>query len=313
MMADQSSRDMSWAVRLANRKFTVDQIAQALAGGSATGKRPAGSMKYQRILVSKGREDAAKYAVRTAERAVAWVRDNPKVTDKGGAAVRLVSIEAAAEALPWLVYCGPEARRALEAALVVAWRVGSLNFGLSLREWAEIAGLDFESIRTARNILVDEGWLRRNPADRNGRTARFTVRTPSHIHSHQGDMNVGLHDDRAWLAHDAFREHALGSVGWAVLRGIPAVPTRRDVFKKRVALDEEEVWPHLLRLERAQLIALGDESIRRVGDDPIPLLDAFALQAGTAGDLTALRSKHAAERKAWRKRGDVNVGAEHGS
>jgi hypothetical protein len=310
MTVDQSVRDMSWAVSLANRGYKADQIARELSR-SPSRKRPANSTKYQRILERRGPDEAAKYAARTAERAVAFVSDNPKVMDRSAAAVRLVEIEGAAESMPWLVYCGPPSRRALEAAFVVAWRVGSLNFGLALREWAEIAGLEFESIRTARDVLVREGWLRRNPDDRNGRTSRFTISTPSHIHSHQRDMNVGLHTDRVWLAHDAFREQALGSIGWAVLRGIPAVPTSRDLIQNKIGLEDDELWEHLLKLERARVLVVGDSSIRRASDDLLPLLDEIAAEAGTMGDLLQLRRKHEAQRSAWRQRGDVNVGDRH--
>jgi hypothetical protein len=299
---------MTWAVKLANRGHPADQIARELSR-TPTPKRPAGSKKYQRILETRGREEATKYAARTAEKAVTFVRDNPKVMDHAAAAVRLIEIESAAESLPWLVYCGPQARRALDAALLVAWRVGSLNFGLALREWAELAGLEFESIRTARNALIREGWLRRNPTDRNGRTSRFTISTPSHIHSHQGDKNVGLHRDREWLAHDAFRETALGSEGWVVLRAVSNVPMQRDLIQTKIALDADELWEHLLRFERAGVLVVGDNSVRRAADDLIPLLDGIARDAGTMGDLLKLRQKHLADRSAWRQRGDVNVGA----
>jgi hypothetical protein len=308
MNVDQSRRDMTWAVKLANQGYRADQIARELSR-TPSGKRPAGSTKYQRILETRGPEDATKYAARTAEKAVTFVATNPKIMDRSAAAVRLVEIESAAESLPWLVYCGPQARRALEATLLVAWRVGSLNFGLSLREWAETAGLEFESIRTARDVLVREGWLRRNPNDRSGRTSRFAIATPSHIHSHGRDMNVGLHNDRVWLAHDAFREPALGSDGWAVLRGVSAVPIPRDSVQNKIALDPDELWEHLLKLERAHVLVVGDNSVRRASEDLVPLLDEIARESGTMGDLLRLRQKHIGERSAWHRRGDVNVGA----
>src|SRR5438093_503749 len=60
---------MTWAVRLANRDYRADQIARELAR-TPSGKRPAASKKYQRILETKGPQEATKYAVRTAEKAV---------------------------------------------------------------------------------------------------------------------------------------------------------------------------------------------------------------------------------------------------
>lgn len=310
---DRSSRDMTWAVKLANRRYTAHQIAEALARPPGGKRRHAGSMKYQAILQTRGFNEATKYATRTAGNAVKFVTENPKILDRGAAAVRLVEIEDAVESLPWLVYCGPKARRALDAALVVAWRVGSVKFGLALREWAELSGLDFESIRTARSVLQSEGWLRRDPNDRNGRTARYSLSPPAHIHSHRGGLNVGLHDDRQWLAHDAFREPALGSLGWAVLRAVPPAPTPIAVLEGRLALDHEDLWEQLLQLERAHLILVGDNSVRRAADDLMPLLDAVAVAEGTAGELIAQRARHLQDRAAWHGRGDVNVGGRRGS
>ena len=303
------SSDMSWALKQANQGRDAKQIARSLSEPPAR-KRPAGSTQYQRILRARGQDAAVQYATRTAEKAVAFVREHPKITDHAGAAMALVHIEAAADSLPWLPYCGPKARRALEAAFVVASRAGRVRIGLALREWAEIAGLDFDTIVTQRNVLQRAGWLHRDQNDVPGRTSRFTLRKPSHILSCQ---EIGMWDtaDRAWLSRDAFREDALGSVGWLILRGVSAVPESRCLLQTKIGLDPDELWRYLLAFEKAGVCTVGDDSIRRTTDDLIPLLDKIAMEYGTAGELVRMQWKHKGDRQAFRRRAELNVGADH--
>lgn len=304
MSRDTSADDMSYAVRLANRGFTSEQIYRALAA-KPSGKREPGSLKYQRLLDVRGRDPADAYARRTAERAVAFVEANPAIKDRPSALVALLELEAVAGALPWAVYGGPGVRRALEAAFVVAERVGGLAFGLSVREHAELAGHDFERTRAERRALTDLGWLRRDPNDRLGRTARFTLRRPSHIHSHQGDLNVGT--DREWLADDAFRTSALGDEAWLVL-SIAAAPISVHALALRSGFAVEALQETNALLERLELLHVDDGVVRRASDLS-SALDAAAERFGTAGAAKADRERHRHDREAFRARQDVNVGA----
>src|SRR5437879_2741935 len=65
--------------------------------------------------------------------------------------------------------------------------------------------------------------------------------------------------------------------------------------------------------QRAVTITIGDEKIRRATDDLVPLLDALAAEHGTSGQLLQMKWRHESERKTWRRRGDVNVGAGNAS
>ncbi len=98
-------------------------IFRALAAKPA-GRRDPGSMKYQRILDMRGRDAADSYAKRTAENAIAFVQANPPIKDRTDAMIRILELEALADSLPWMIYAGPGARRALEGAFTVAERVG---------------------------------------------------------------------------------------------------------------------------------------------------------------------------------------------
>lgn len=152
-MTDYSRQDMSYAVRLANRGYSVDAIFHALAK-KPKGRREPASMKYMRLLDEKGSDSADDYARTTARKAIAFVAANPRIIDKADALVRITEIKATADAMPWGVYAGPRTRRALEGAFVVAERVGGVAFGLALREWAEICGLDLRALQSERDRLV---------------------------------------------------------------------------------------------------------------------------------------------------------------
>lgn len=300
-MTDYSGRDMSYAARLANRSYDVDMIFRALAA-KPSGRRDPGSLKYQRILDTKGRDAADAYARQTAERAVAFVANSPRIIDRTDALVRLTEIKALADAMPWGLYAGPGARRALEAAFHVAERIGGLSFGLSLREWAEIGGQDFRTTRSNRDNLLRLGWLLRNPDDRLGRTARFRIRIPPHIHSH-GRYECAGSGWSAWLAHDAFRPEGLGDLGWYVLSLTESRQTLHEL-SIRAGVDRAELEDLIGVMLHADLV-VGVDQVERV-TDPIPALDRFADRRGTLGKGQADRAQHRLDREAFRARG-VNV------
>lgn len=313
MSRDNSRDDMSFALRLANRKFSAEQILRELSV-KPSGRRAPGSLKYQRILDDRGCDAANAYARRTAEKAIAFVKANPPILDRPTAVLSVWGIEGAADSLPWGTYGGAGPRRALEAVFVVAERTGGLKFGLALREWSELAGQSFEAIRAHRDRLIVLGWLRRNQDDRPGRTSRYVLCKPSHIHiSHihsqgdVGDVNVGHTQERPWLPHDAFREDGLGDRGWYVLLSCTTTPTPLHEIALRTGYGEDELSDIVRELEVAGLVTVGDDGTVCRIEDPARL-DLVAEQRGTAGLGEADRKRHREERAAFRARGDVNVG-----
>ncbi len=306
---DTSRNDWRWALRLANRGYGRTAIAAALSK-KPSGRRDAGSLKYMRLLDERGRDAADLYATRTAERAIQWVHDNPAIRTPTEATLRLLEIEAAAEALPWAVYGGPGVRRGLEAAFLVADRTRRVNFGLALREWAELAGQDFEAIRRHRDVLIDLDWMKRNTDDRPGRTARFALRIPRHIQLHMGGWNVGVSADRGWVGHDAFRPEGLGDAGWYVLHELSG-PMSLSSLSGQTGYGPYELEDQVSLLMRHGLI-VGQDPVGRAEDGLLDLLDRAAESFGTAGALDDDRAAHEAERRAFRarpKRLDVNVAA----
>jgi hypothetical protein len=302
-VTDYSRADMSYAVRLGNRSYNADMIFRALAQ-KPSGRREPGSLKYQRLLDTKGRDAADAYARRTAEKAIAFVASNPKIIDRTDALVRLTEIKALADALPWGLYAGPGPRRALEAAFSVAEKIGGLSFGFSLREWSDTCGQDTRTTRTHRDLLTRLGWLDRNPDDRLGRTARFRLRTPTHIHSN-GRYECAGSGGFAWLAHDAFRPEGLGDLGWYVLS---LTESRRPLHELsiRSGVDPAELEDVVGILSHADLVVIDDRAqVSRVAD-LIPPLDEIARRRGTDGRGDADRAEHQREREAFRARG-VNV------
>lgn len=87
-MTDYSRADMQYAVRLGNRGYDVDMIFRALAT-KPSGRRDPGSLKYQRLMDTKGRDVADAYARQTAEKAIAFIANNPRIIDRTDALVRI--------------------------------------------------------------------------------------------------------------------------------------------------------------------------------------------------------------------------------
>jgi hypothetical protein len=266
-------------------------------------------MKYARLLDTRGQDAADRYVRETARKAITFVEDNPPITRRADAVAKILQVEAAAASLPWAVYGGSGARRALEAAFVVADRVGGPSFGLAIREHALLAGQDFEVVRRNRTALADLGWLVRNPTDRLGRTSRFRLRIPPHIHSHQGGGNVGRSQDRGWLHHDAFRPDALGDAAWYVLVSIDA-RTDLEVLARRTGLEPETANEVVNRLAAFGVLKTDAGSVCRAAATIQAALDRVAASFGTDGRQGEDAERFEAKRKEWhdRPRRDVNVG-----
>lgn len=295
---------MSYAVRLANRDYDVHKIFRALAR-KPSGKRDPGSVKYARVLDERGQEAADRYARRTAENAVKFVADNPRIVDRAGALVRLHEIQGLANALPWAIYGGPAARRSLEATFVVAERVGGVVFGLALREWAELAGQRKRAIEHNRDTLLRLGWLKRNPSDRLGRTARFTLRVPRDIQPTRVRFECPTLAGRGWVGHDAFREAALGDVGWLLLASIGS-PSMIADLGGRTGLGLDDVEDLITKFARLELVEF-DGGIVQPASDIDDALDRAADAFKTAGSAEKDRKEHRDDREDFRARGAVNV------
>jgi hypothetical protein len=308
---DFSRDDMTYACRLANRGYDVELIFRALAA-KPSGKRDPGSLKYQRLLDTKGRDAADRYAQRTAGKAAEFVKRNPAIRDRPSAVVHLLELQTSVNALPWAIYGGPGARRSLEACFVIAEKAGGPKFSLSLRQWAETAGQGFEAVRGHSRALSALGWVARNPNDRLGRTGRYRLRTPSHIHSHQGGVNVGASATRVWLHHDAFRPGALGDEAWYLLYTLASLDcaTLADLSRS-TGFHEGALEDQVGRLSHYELVYTNRVGSLTCPDDLLPALDQVAGELGVAGLGDVDRQRHQADRAAWDagrvRRQDVNV------
>jgi hypothetical protein len=308
---DHSRDDATYAAKLANRGYSVDQIASAIAKIPKGGKSPA-SMKYVRVMQERGLDAANAYAKRTAEKAVAWVKANPPVRDQASGLVRLAELDALVGLVPWGVVWSPRTRRVLEGALGVAEHAKSLRFSLALRQWSTLTGVAYEPIRWERNRLIEIGWLRRNQNDRSGRTSRFGLRAPLHIQgprshstftSHEGRCECGVVGrEGCWLAHDAFRPQALGDVGWYALASTSDQAVTLRELELQTGIAHDELLDLVLTLDRFGA-ARFDGSLVRRGPDLVAGLDAIAAHHGTEGMLAAERAQYDEERKAFRARG----------
>ena len=304
---DYSREDISYALSLVRLGYTPDHVRRALTA-KPSGRRDPGSVKYMRLLESRGKDTADAYMTRTVDKAFSYAAENAAIKDRNDAILRLLELEAAANALPWAIYAGAGVRRTLEAAFAVGDRTGGVRFGLALRAWAETAGQSFETIRTNRDMLVRLGWLRRNPNDRPGRTGRYTISRPSHI-QHTGIENVGDATTRTWLAHDAFRPDALGDYGWYVLATLRG-ETDLGRLSAVTGFGDDGLMDIATRLRTFGLVEITDTTIMP-GTEMLTRLEDAARKLGTLGDADRDHADFAEDRKGWRERRDslVNVGA----
>jgi hypothetical protein len=306
---DYSSQDMSFAVRLANQGRGVAQIERALSKIPKSGRPPI-SVKYVRLVNEKGLDTANAYARLTAEKAVTWVKENPRVSDRASGLVRLGELQALADGLPWALYGGVRARRLLEGAYVTAERLDSLRFGLALRQWSEQTGVEFDAVRKGRKMLTDLGWLQRNPRDRNGRTSRFLLSRPRHIQplpatftSHGMRCECGDSGDaKCWLPHDAFRPRALSDAGWYALASMSVEGVTLRELELQTGIVGDELVGLVVSMDRFGVVEFDGSVVRR-GPDLVAGLDAIAAHHGTEGMLAAERAQYDEERQAFRARG----------
>ncbi len=312
---EYSSEDMSWAIKLVLQGHDVAFIARTLSK-KPSGRRGWNSLKYGRLYEERGATRADEYARRTARNAVEFVKQLPTIRDPQAAIVRLLEIETAARSQPWGGGIGSSARRAFFGALLVGTRLNAVRFGLAWREWAELVGTDHNRLRYVVKSRLDGRWIQRNPADRWGRTSRWTLRTPVedgfHIHVTPGDLNVETLTRVGWkrgdrdlmsptrlLAHNAFV--ALGDDAWHVVD--VSFAQWRMTTRRTIALAtgmDAATLDHTLAL-LAQHGFLRQRGPYLVGPrDPSLVLDDLAFHLGTLGALDRLKAQHAADRSEWR-------------
>jgi hypothetical protein len=220
------------------------------------------SLIYAEHVKTRGTAAADRYAERTADKAFRLAKEAPRVTNDYEARERLMELYAAVDAEPWPPNLAG-ARRALEAAYVIAWERGRVaEMKLDERTHAMRAGQSHGAVKYHRKQLHDMGWLRRHARDRGRGISRLTFHSPNiHRKTFQGHpMDVPL-----LLAHDAWRPAALGDEGWYFQRVI--------VFRPSAV---EHPWDDVATMlqEHGLGIPLPEEELIR-------RLDLIALDFGT--------------------------------
>jgi hypothetical protein len=205
------SDDMRWALRLA--RAGNDRIAIVNALKRRHPRHGHNSAFYAQMKDERGLVAANRYAERTADKALATVKEAPAVTDPHEARVRLLQLHALVDVERW----PPElagARRALEAAYVVAFERGRIaGMKLDLRTWAMRAGQSFDAIQHHRDQLNALGWMRLDPhASR--RLSQFTFYAPASASTHRKSFQGDSMCPAVLLAHDAWRPKGQGNYGW---------------------------------------------------------------------------------------------------
>ncbi len=205
------SEDLTWALRLVCLGNDEQTIVRTLSKRHA--KHGYHSLQYERILVERGSQAAHHYAERTARKAAAIAKDEPRVWTPYEATERLAAIYAQVDREPWPLELA-SARRALEAAFSIAFERGRVaNMKLDLRTHAMRAGHSLCAVRLSRIKLDELGWLKRNPHDKGTSNIAVFV-PPPQANIEETFLRASYVQERVLLAHDAFRCAALGDRGW---------------------------------------------------------------------------------------------------
>lgn len=301
--AERAGEALSFAMKLRNRGYSLDQIRRALLDHDVV----------RALHEQAGINRADRFARRTAERAVQLVTESPADRSPVQIVARVAEIRESADSVPWPGRTGSTDRRVLEGAYLTASICRSTTFNCSIRTWAARCGIGRQACTDAVKRLRDRGAVELVVRGGDQRAAKYrlarmsrTRTSPSVIPSVRvGDIgpdHLPAPEEHIWLAHDAFRREALGDAGWQITRWLhPADPVRAWELAQVTGMERRRVYAVLGKLAVAEIALKDPSGWRRVASGQLPRdLDAVAIAAGTAGSLEADRAQYEAERQRFR-------------
>lgn len=258
--------------------------------------------KIQRM----GETEARRYVAQSYLKARAFVANHPAFGDRGGAAAAIVEeIDRATDIV--LRSAGPGQAGAtdysvLAAHLAVARRVGSLTYGASDREIAELAGLSRPTVTLSHRRLTEKGeFLKRikRPAIGAATASQWRIRLPAG--SVLGDTSPTL---MGGVRPTGKADHTPGADLWRRGKGLGkskyrvwsllTSPKTAAELATTLGIKVRSVWDHLWMLEDLGLCTRDvDGKWHRCDVD----LDAVANRLGVAGEGARQRARHARERE----------------
>lgn len=264
-----------------------------------------GAAKVVNLAQRKGERTAQRYVRLAVRNARAWLASRP--------AARAVDVDHQADALEaeaddetWPRQSGGSERRCLDALLDVARRVGSLEFSLSDRDGAELAGITRPTWARAMRRLAAKGWVTRLVVGWGIEASTWRLREPRagcyHLPSRPpAPPGCEASGNNLRAHHDAWRFRGLGASGWQVYRALNdgRAQSVADVVTS-TGLHRQTVRRRLAALVGA---GLADESVdgrylRKWRD-----LDDVAVELGplVAGVGARQRERHELEREWYRR------------
>jgi DNA-binding MarR family transcriptional regulator len=152
---DRSRAAMALATAYVNANIPRHEFIEALAN-----QQNQASRWYSQDRRGRPR-DARPRILRDWDRAVARVSAQPAIESKAEAIQEVGLYRAKAAEAQWPGRTGPTDRAVLRGVHAVATKVGAVEIRLSVREAAEMSGVDKSTAARALNRLVKAGWLRR--------------------------------------------------------------------------------------------------------------------------------------------------------
>jgi hypothetical protein len=258
--------------------------------------------KIQRM----GETEARRYVAQSYLKARAFVANHPAFGDRGGAAAAIVEeIDRATDIV--LRSAGPGQAGAtdysvLAAHLAVARRVGSLTYGASDREIAELAGLSRPTVTLSHRRLTEKGeFLKRikRPAIGAATASQWRIRLPAG--SVLGDTSPTL---MGGVRPTGKADHTPALICGAEERGSASQSTAsgRSSRRRRPRPSSQPLWASKCAASgitsgclRTSVFATRDVDGKwhRCDVD----LDAVANRLGVAGEGARQRARHARERE----------------
>ena len=289
---------LSYALRLANRGYSADQIRRALLDHHVV----------RHLQERAGFERVDAFARQTAERAVDQVRKVPSVDWPAQVVVRVAERRLAADSVPWPGRTGPTDRRVLEGAFLTASICKSVTFNMAVRTWGMRVGLPWSIVATSvKRLRHDRSALELVSRGGSARTSKYRIR--SMVGTRTGSSLTQLFGDLpplsewGWLAHDAFRSAALGDPGWMVTRWLrDDDPRKASDLAAATGIERHRAYAVLGRLQHHEIATKAADGWVRIPDSElVAALDLVAVMAGTAGSLEADRRRYEQQRQGFAK------------
>jgi hypothetical protein len=169
---DRTDSALLWRVELsaANADVPAQYLFKALLDHENVGGK-----KLQKIVLERGETAARKYFQRDYAKALAWVREHPVLREPSLVEAIVAGIEREASRVVWAGKAGANDFHNLQAHCAIARRLRCLTYYASVRELAEIAGLDTMTISRSNKRLVNGGVLKLSDHRKLGTSQRWTL------------------------------------------------------------------------------------------------------------------------------------------